>query len=61
MMYAMLHEVVFLRTELCCCRNGRIVGVVTGNIILFAMGTGNYDELICMFMILGPWNDAVLP
>eukprot|EP00890_Picochlorum_soloecismus_P001643 jgi/Picsp_1/247/NSC_00246-R1_protein len=27
-------------------KNGRIVGVVTGNIIFFAMGTGNYDELI---------------
>lgn len=27
-------------------KNGRIVGVVTGNVILFAMGTGTYDELI---------------
>lgn len=33
---------------------------MTGNIILFAIGTGNYDELICMYMILRSWCCGVM-
>lgn len=29
------------------CRNGKVVGLVSEEVILFALGTGNYDELIC--------------
>jgi hypothetical protein len=29
------------------CRNGRIVGIPSGDLLFFALGTGEYSELAC--------------